>query len=906
MDRFIKVLRGTVPVSDAQANTVFDLLIPIVEQNPTAPDAVEAARSVIARCVPTDDGALASVLDWWFVATTGETSANGGAHRLPEWLDDAVRPPMEAAMRIDAELPVAEWLEKRWRLESDLRNLDNILSLDHYGPSKVPGERVAWSWLQEQLDPVVSALRGNRPAAPVEIGKRQLYNQLRDNDVEQGSRRWREMLKRCDEAVDRVNAMVMLQGDVQPWVRRQAPKALKEVPDAFARAVGLLAEALLRPLLVAGGAPVVDRNNLTQRLEVAARATDDAGRYRLTRIVFVWCEETGQQVPSLVELHERHRRIRDGLAALKDGHGLDLDDVTLNVLEDDVEGAEESLESVRNELDRRERARRTRSQFEGLRQKVQDSGLGSGDKWLQRLEEIEARLDKDDPLLSREIGATQLQLTDELDEALQESVEVLQHSLNRLRALDVPDSQIFEWRKRIDVVSSQPGGRGANDLKTELEAAVERNRLEIGETVEGLLSDVEKILADERGDFNEADIGAFANRLSEIDSLIHEREVTDSEFIAARDRARALLRDLDDRRIHRWMAIDGEASLVDHLIGYCTGGLDFDDEDIRRLHAALKTKPFVILAGLTGSGKSSLTRLYAEAVGANAANGQFRRVAVRPDWIDQSEVLGFVNPISQRFVPGWLAETVRRCERSPDRLHFVLLDEMNLAPVEQYLAELLSAMEEARSGSDDVRLPLYSRGEEPSNADEWPPDLRYPDNLIIVGTVNVDETTRPLSERVIDRANVLHLSVEVSGRHHRSDERSADPWLVSCDEWRAICVDSPSQDHHEFLVELAAILRQANIGVGLRAHVELERFVANAEGVLDPVPALDWGIVQRVIPKIRGFKGPLTNMLQELGQELRHVGARESAAIVARWLDDGMSDDEYLDGTDPRLTLART
>ena len=265
-----------------------------------------------------------------------------------------------------------------------------------------------------------------------------------------------------------------------------------------------------------------------------------------------------------------------------------------------------------------------------------------------------------------------------------------------------------------------------------------------------------------------------------------------------------------------------------------------------------------------------------------------------------------MNPVSQRFVPGWLAETVRSCERRPDLLHFVLLDEMNLAPVEQYLAEMLSAMEEASSGSGDVRLPLYSRGEEPDNADEWPPDLQYPNNLIIVGTVNVDETTRPLSERVIDRANVLHLSVEVSERHHSSGDRSAAPWFVSTDEWRNVCVDVPSPDHHPFLVEVADTLRRANIGVGLRAHVELERFVANAEGVIDPVHALDWGIVQRIIPKIRGFKGPLIDTLKELSEEFHNVGARESAAIVDRWLEDRVSDDEYLDGTDPRLTLART
>ena len=373
----------------------------------------------------------------------------------------------------------------------------------------------------------------------------------------------------------------------------------------------------------------------------------------------------------------------------------------------------------------------------------------------------------------------------------------------------------------------------------------------------------------------------------------------------ARDRAEELRREVEDGRIYRWQAEHGEGALVDHLLHYCRGTLDFHRTDIRRLYVSLKTRPFVILAGLTGSGKSSLTRTFAEACGANGSNGRFRRIAVKPEWIDQTEVLGFVNPISEYFVPGWLAETVQDCERDPDRLHFVLLDEMNLAPVEQYLAEWLSAIEEARLGSDDVWLPLYSSALTPKNADEWPHSVKFPENLIIVGTVNVDETTRPLSERVIDRANVLLLSIEVSDRHHKPSGQALTPWHVGLTEFRKVCTTQPSDEPHEFLVDVADILRQASIGVGLRAHIELERFVANAEGILDPNSALDWGIVQRIIPKIRGFKRTLVESLRELLEEFDKAGAEQSAAIVRRWLDDSVSDDEFLEGTDARLALAR-
>lgn len=446
-----------------------------------------------------------------------------------------------------------------------------------------------------------------------------------------------------------------------------------------------------------------------------------------------------------------------GRRALTDNNDVDAAGVQRRIAADDLVGAEEELAAMRTEVQRLDGVQRTRDQLEGLRRKVLGADLGDDSEWLRRLDDIAARVEDGDPQdLAREIDDAQRQLADQLNELRRRQLDQLSNLLDRLGQLEAPSSVLFDWRKETKALEVQPAGLAGRDLilelEEEIEEEIERIRRERRESVKRRVLEVDRALADDRGDFTGADLDDLVKRQSEIEALVGEDEISDSELVSTGTAAEVLLRDLEKRRIHRWAVTEGEAVLVEHLVEYCTRSLDFDNEDIRRLHVALKTKPFVILAGLTGSGKSSLTRLYAEAVGASSANGQFRRVAVRPDWIDQSEILGFVNPISQRFVPGWLAETIRRCERSRDRLHFVLLDEMNLAPVEQYLAELLSAMEEARSGGEDVRLPLYSRGEEPVNADEWPPDLSYPDNLIIVGTVNVDETTRPLSERPLPEA----------------------------------------------------------------------------------------------------------------------------------------------------------
>ncbi|MCY3616181.1 MAG: AAA family ATPase [Acidimicrobiaceae bacterium] len=906
MAKLTRIIRNTDPVSETDANAVFELLVPIVEIDPSAGAAVETAGDVIRRCSLGDDRHLSHVLDWWYVVTTGRPSANGGAYRLPESLDGRVRSHMTAVIALEVALPAAEWLDKRRRLDSWLTGLDEFLKLDQ-GAVKLPAEREVWSWLSEQLGVTTERLRTNRQAAPAEIDFRKLEQELRDRGVEVGSRRYKRMLRRCREATDHISQIVDLQGEVEPWIPRITPGIISEVPNEFKHAVGPLAEALLRPILATNAAPAVNRELVAERIDAAGRGGDRRGRYKLARVVNAWCEQTGQSIASLEDEIRRHRSLTAAMTELeaKSSAADGIEEIELHVLDDDIDGAEKALSRLREQISRRERTELAHRQLEGLRRKLRESSLSEDAAWIERVADIEDRLDTTDPHeMAREIGTAQTELSARLDELLQEQQEDLMQLLMPLKDLRAADSVLREWERRITELKRR-GGRGANELKQEIEEYLRQLREEFHAAVEQQLTLVQGILTDEREDFSGEDLGYFANWHSEITGWLQDPDLANERLAEARESANELWSDVEDRRIHRWQADQGEGELVDHLLNYCTGPLDFDPMDIRRLYVSLKTRPFVILAGLTGSGKSSLTRAYAEAFGANSYNGRFRRIAVRPDWIDQTEVLGFVNPISERFVPGWLAETVRDCEREPDRLHFVLLDEMNLAPVEQYLAEWLSAIEEARSGSDDVRMPLYSSAMAPKNADEWPPSLKFPDNLMIVGTVNVDETTRPLSERVLDRANVLLLSVEVSDRHHEPNGQVPAPWHVGIAEWRKVCTTEPSDDHHDFLAEIADILRQARIGVGLRAHLELERFVANAEGILDDESALDWGIVQRIIPKIRGFKGHLAEILKELLEEFDNVGANQSASIVRRWLDDSVSDDEFLEGTDPRLALAR-
>ena len=560
MAKLTRIIRSTEPVSETDANTVFDLLVPIVETDPSAEAAVETARDVIRRCSLGNDRHLSHVLDWWYVVTTGRPSANGGAHRLPASLDEMVKSRMAAVIGLELALPAAEWLDKRRQLDSLLSGLDEALRLDHYGAVKLPGEREVWSWFSEQLGVTAEHLRANRQAAPAEIDERKLEQELRDRGVEVGSRRYKQMLKRCRDAKNHINRIVDLQGEVEPWIPRPTPGLISEVPNELKHAVGPLAEALLRPILAVNAAPAVDREAVAERIDAAGRSGDRRGRYKLARVVDAWCEQTGQSITSLEEEIRRHRSLTAALAEVTAKSGVtdeDIDEINLHVLDDDIDGAEKALNHLREQVSRRERSELAHRQLDGLRRKLRESSLSEDAAWMERVADIEARFDGADPNeMAREIGTAQTELSARLDELLQEQQEDLMQLLAPLQDLRASDSTLREWERRIAELKRR-GGRGANELQQEIEEEQQRLREECRAAAEQNLLRVDGILTDEREDFSGEDIGYFANWHSEITGWLQDPDLTDALLIEARENANELWSDVEDRRIHRWQGRPG-------------------------------------------------------------------------------------------------------------------------------------------------------------------------------------------------------------------------------------------------------------------------------------------------------------------------------------------------------------
>ena len=204
---------------------------------------------------------------------------------------------------------------------------------------------------------------------------------------------------------------------------------------------------------------------------------------------------------------------------------------------------------------------------------------------------------------------------------------------------------------------------------------------------------------------------------------------------------------------------------------------------------AIKSKPFLLLAGISGTGKSRIVRELARACwdeGFEESKAQkprnFEMVQVKPNWHDSSELIGYVSRVSGEpvYVAGDFLKFVARAWEEPDVPYFLCLDEMNLAPVEQYFAEYLSVVEsrKAKANGKITTDPILKKSKEDwyrvltselTNDDEvrnrfLEDGICIPQNLIVVGTVNMDETTFSFSRKVLDRAMTIEMNeVDLEG-----------------------------------------------------------------------------------------------------------------------------------------------
>lgn len=290
------------------------------------------------------------------------------------------------------------------------------------------------------------------------------------------------------------------------------------------------------------------------------------------------------------------------------------------------------------------------------------------------------------------------------------------------------------------------------------------------------------------------------------------------------------------------------------------------DELTRALLVSLVAKPFAILTGLSGSGKTQIAVRLGEWLGPE----RLCVTAVRPDWTGAEALFGYEDGLKPTAsgraawnVPRPL-QFILKAIHDPAHPYMLLLDEMNLAHVERYFADVLSGME-----SDQSCIPNLLRDtdgcwrEKPNEQSR----LQFPKNLWVVGTVNVDETTYMFSPKVLDRANVFEFRVATSDLSSESRkpvpcETGEGPLLRGL---QAIAIDDAyaRQAPQEFrdsiserLRTLHGVLSRYGMEFGHRTFYESLKFAGlmHGAGVTDWKKVLDRIVMQKILPRLHGSR----------------------------------------------------
>ncbi|MCF2653899.1 hypothetical protein I6E46_02880 [Prevotella loescheii] len=300
-------------------------------------------------------------------------------------------------------------------------------------------------------------------------------------------------------------------------------------------------------------------------------------------------------------------------------------------------------------------------------------------------------------------------------------------------------------------------------------------------------------------------------------------------------------------------------------------GLLYEDKLIKRYACSLMTKPFVILSGLAGSGKTQLALAFARVMSEDVKQ-QLCVVPVGADWTNREPLLGYPNALKQgeyMLPESGALQIMMRALRNPQKPYFLVLDEMNLSYVERYFADFLSALE------SHEEIPLWEKPDECDS--EVPAKIALPRNLFIIGTINVDETTYMFSPRVLDRANVIEFKISDDEmdrflkQNMNIDVQAADGLCANMGQdfvAKSTKKDTESSElAQKTLCDFFKVLKRVNAEFGYRSATEIYRFIANAKACAEGMTEdeiLDAAIVQKLLPKLHGSRKKLEPALKAL------------------------------------------
>ncbi|HGF7174802.1 McrB family protein [Enterococcus hirae] len=315
--------------------------------------------------------------------------------------------------------------------------------------------------------------------------------------------------------------------------------------------------------------------------------------------------------------------------------------------------------------------------------------------------------------------------------------------------------------------------------------------------------------------------------------------------------------------------------------------LHYSKRDLWNFHTAMLGDSLVVLAGLSGTGKSQLVTSYAKAL--QLSDTQIKFISVRPFWEDDSDLLGYADTVNSVYRPGdsGLIDALLEASRHKENIYMVCFDEMNLARVEHYFSQFLSVLEMEPSTrkiklyNEDLENKLY-------NSSTYPSTIEVGQNILFVGTINTDESTHQFSDKVLDRSNIISLELvpfhEISdvNDYIQSDQKKRNQ--LKYDDFKNFKNSNPTngltQKEKEMFwkLHLAINSKDKNIGIGWRILKQIDEYLKNlpVQNDLPRREAIDIQLVQRVLSKIRGSDEQLSELVGKWNDnDLRQMGEFE-------------------------------
>ncbi len=319
--------------------------------------------------------------------------------------------------------------------------------------------------------------------------------------------------------------------------------------------------------------------------------------------------------------------------------------------------------------------------------------------------------------------------------------------------------------------------------------------------------------------------------------------------------------------------------------------LFYTEEDIATFVAGLGTTKLTILQGMSGTGKTSLPKIFTEAL-CSVCN----IVEVESSWRDKNELLGYYNEFSKMYTPKKFTQALYRAALDPETVTFIVLDEMNLSRIEYYFSDFLSLMEHEPENREikllNVGLYQTKNGKRaPYKALKNGHTLKVPPNVWFIGTANRDESTFEISDKVYDRAHTMNFNKRAKKQPHHSAE--IPKRYLSASVFNSLLEEAKktvrfSVDDYPAIAKAEELLSPYNISFGNRIAMQIENFVSIYCACFNATEEVIHDAVERILLSKVVSKLELKSVenKDELARDFEDIGFRKCSEFIARLRED--------------------